>query len=108
MDYRCPVCRVDLPGRRVGGAVVIRMEIDCPKCKSTIRHNFHRTEVLIVLLSFGMFFALAAFAYSLQSQTLTLLAFGAALAGALALPLLEHTFLRNWPRYASANQSPVR
>ena len=78
-----------------------RMEIACPHCKSTLRLNLHRTEVIIVLLNFGSIVVLAAFAYLFQSQSLVLSALGAAVLGALASPLLEQTYLRTWPRYAS-------
>jgi len=100
MDNRCPVCRADLGARKMSQAIVARMEIDCPRCKSKIRLNYHWTEVVAVSLSFGAFVVLAALAYWLQNQHLTLFAFGAAMAGALALPLLEWTYLRTWPRYA--------
>ncbi len=100
MDNRCPVCRADLGARKLSQAIVARMEIDCPRCKSKIRVNYHWTEVVAVSLSFGAFVVLAALAYWLQKQHLTLFAFGAAMAGALALPLLEWTYLRTWPRYA--------
>lgn len=106
MDYRCPVCGENLAKRRLSQAVVVRMEIECSNCKSRIRHKFHRAEVIVVALGFGAFATLAAFAYWLQNQTLMVCAFGAAMAGALALPLLEHTYLRTWPRYASTIQSP--
>ena len=78
------------------------MEIDCSHCKSTIRLNVHWAEEIIVLLSFGTIIVLAAFAYWFESQGLVLSAFGAAMAGALALPLLEKTYLRTWPRYVSS------
>jgi hypothetical protein len=77
------------------------MEIDCPHCKSTLRLNLHRTEVIIALLNFGAIVALGAFAYFFRSQGLILSALGAAALGAFALPLLEQTYLRTWPRYAS-------
>jgi hypothetical protein len=57
------------------------------------------------MLGFGAFAALAGLAYWLQSQTLMVCAFGVAMASALALPLLERTYLRNWPRYVSSVQS---
>lgn len=101
MDYHCPVCRVILTKRKFSHAVVARMEIDCPHCRNTIRHNFHRAEVMAVLLGFGSFVVAAASAYRLQSEGLMLVALGAAMAGALALPLLERTYLRSWPRYAA-------
>jgi hypothetical protein len=100
MDYRCPVCGVNLGKRKVSQAVVVRMETDCPHCKSTIRLNVHRAEAIVVLLSFGTFILLAAFGYWFRSQGLMLAAFGAAMLGALALPVLERTYLRTWPRYA--------
>jgi len=106
MDYRCPVCRENQAKRKLSQAVVVRIEIECSNCKSRIRHNFHRAEVIAVMLGFGTFATLAAFAYWLQNQSLMLFAFGAAMAGALALPLLEHTYLRTWPRYVSTVQSP--
>ena len=105
MDYRCPVCRVNLGTRRLSQAVVTRMEIDCSHCKSKIRLEVHWAEEIVVLLSFGTVAVLAGFAYWFQSQGLVLTALGAAMAGALALPLLERTWLRNWPRYASSGQS---
>jgi hypothetical protein len=101
MDYRCPVCRMNLGKRRLGQAIFARMEVDCPHCKSTLRLNLHRTEVILVLLNFGSIVVLAAFAYLFQSQGLVLTALGAAALGALALPLLEQTYLRTWPRYTS-------
>jgi hypothetical protein len=82
------------------------MEIDCSHCKSTIRLNVHRAEEIVVLLSFGTIIVLAAFAYWFESQGLVLSALGAAMMGALALPLLEQTYLRTWPRYASSVQRP--
>ena len=106
MDYRCPVCRANLAKRKLSQAVVARMAIDCPNCKSTVQHSFHPVEVIVVLLSFGTFVALAAFAVWLQSQPLVLFAFGVAMVGALALPVLERTYLRTWPRYVSTVQSP--
>lgn len=106
MDYRCPACRANLGKTRLGRAIVVRMEIECSHCRSMIRLNVHRSEAIIVLLGFGTFVALAVCAYWLQSQSLALLAFGAAMAGALALPLLEQTYLRTWPRFASAMRNP--
>ena len=101
MDNRCPDCRADLGKRKLVQAIVARMEIDCSHCKRPIRLNVHRAEVIVVLLSFGTFIVLVAFAYSLQSQELMLAALGAAMVGAAASPLLEQNYLRNWPRYAS-------
>ena len=106
MDYRCPVCREPLAKRRLSKTVVVRMEIECANCKTRIRHNFHAAEVAVVMLGFGTFATLAALAYWLQNQRLMLFAFGAAMTSAFALPLLEHTYLRTWPRYVSTAQSP--
>jgi len=100
MDHRCPLCGGSLAKRKLSQSIVARMEIDCPHCKGRIRLNLHPAEIIVVLLSFGAFVVLAGFAYGLHSQRLALIAFGAAMAGALALPLLERTFLRSWPRYA--------
>jgi len=99
MDFRCPVCRVDLGRNRLTQAVVTRMEIDCFHCKRTIRLNVHRSEVIVVLLNFASIVVLGALSYWFQSRGLVLLALGAAMVGALSLPLLGQTYLRNWPRY---------
>jgi DNA-directed RNA polymerase subunit RPC12/RpoP len=104
MDYRCPDCGASLKRRRLTQAVVARMEIDCPYCKNTLRLNVHRAETILVLLVFGAIVVLAALAYRLQSQGFALAAFGAVMAGALALPLLEHAVLRTWPRYVSTTR----
>ncbi len=107
MDYRCPICRENLGKRRVTQAVVTRMEIVCSRCKSTVRLRVHVAEEVAVLLSFGTIVVLAALAYWFQSQGLVIAALGAAMLGALALPLLEQTYLRNWPRYAAIEQKPL-
>ena len=104
MDYRCPVCNIDLRSRKLSQAIVARMQIDCSHCYSTIRVNVHRAEVAVVLLSFGSIGLLAMSSYWLQSRVLALLAFGVAMIGALALPLLEKIFLRSWPRYVARNK----
>jgi len=106
MDYRCPVCETNLAKRRITQAVVVQMEMECSHCKSVIRLNIHRSEEIVVLLSFGTIVALAAFAYLYQSQSLVITALGAAMLGALALPLLEQTYLRTWRRYAPSVQRP--
>jgi hypothetical protein len=100
MDYRCPECGTNLGRRKLTQAVITRMEIECSGCKSEIRLNVHWVEEIVVLLSFGTIVVLAAFAYWFQSQGLVIAALGAAMLGALALPLLEKTYLRTWPRYA--------
>lgn len=106
MDYRCPVCGTNLGKRKLTQAIVTRMEIDCSDCKNTVRLNIHRAEAILVVVDFGAIILLGALAYWFQSRSLALAAFGAAMVGALALPLLEHTYLRNWPRYVSSAQGP--
>ena len=86
--------------------MVARMEIDCPHCKQRIRLNVHPAEVVIALFDFAIVIALAALAYGYRSQGLVLAALGAAMAGALALPLLQKTWLRSWPRYARLAGAP--
>jgi hypothetical protein len=100
MDYRCPLCSTNLGKRKLTQAIVARMESECSSCKGIIRLNVHRAEAILVVLDFAAIVVLAVFAYRTQSHELALAAFGAAMAGALALPLLENTYLRNWPRYA--------
>lgn len=106
MDYRCPVCRANLENRKLSHAVVTRMEINCSHCKSKIRLNVHRAEEILVLLSFGTIVVLAALAYWFQSQGLLLSVFGTVMVSALALPLLEQTYLRSWPRYVPTVENP--
>jgi hypothetical protein len=101
MDYRCPVCGADLGRRKLTQAVVTQMETECFGCKSAISLNVHWLEEIVVLFSFGAIVVLAAFAYWFQSQGLVITALGAAMLGALALPLLEKTYLRTWPRYVA-------
>lgn len=102
MDHRCPVCRANLEARKLGQAIVARMEMDCPQCRARIRLNVHGIETVIVLLNFSSLMALAAFGYFYPHQGLALTALGAAAAGMLALPVLENTCLREWPRYRPA------
>src|SRR3989304_334894 len=102
MDYRCPVCRMNIAKRRLSQTVMLGLEIECPHCKSVVRHNIPRAESIIVLLNFAAIVALAVLAYRFQSKDLVLLALGAAMAGAAALAPLERTYLRTWPRYLAA------
>ena len=106
MDYRCPICAVDIKRRKLAETVITKMEIDCSHCKSTIRLNVHRAELIVVLVNFGAIVTLAALAFWLGSERLVLIAFGAAMLGALALPLLERTWLRTWPRYKAIPPAP--
>ena len=106
MDYSCPICGTNLGKRRITQAIVVQMERECSHCNGRIRLNVHRAEEIAALLSFGTVAALAAFAYWFQSQNLMVAALGAAMLGALALPLLERTYLRTWPRYAPSVQRP--
>lgn len=106
MDYRCPVCGTDVGKRRVGEAVVSRMEVKCSHCKNVIRLNIHRAEMVVVLLVFGAIVVLAALGYWFQSDGLMLSVFGVVMVGSLALPLLEKVYLRSWPRYALRVTSP--
>ena len=103
MDYRCPECGADLGRRRRGKPVMLRLEIDCTECMRPIRLNIHRAEMAIVFVDFGLIVLLAAAGYWSQSRTPVLWALAAAALGASALPLVERTWLRDWPRYASKN-----
>jgi hypothetical protein len=101
MDNRCPICRADLGKRRFSQAIVARMEVDCPRCNGTIRLHVHRAEVIVVMVVCAMIVALAVLAYWFRDPGLILFALGATMVGSLALPVLERTYLRNWPRYVS-------
>ncbi|MEK7436411.1 MAG: hypothetical protein AAB150_05975 [Pseudomonadota bacterium] len=106
MDHRCPVCRKAIVRRGLSQTIMIKLEIQCPHCKNMVAYNIHRIENTIVLLDFAAIVVLAAFAYWLQSRGLVVIAVAAALVGAAAMPLIERTWLRNWPRYAAIVQHP--
>jgi hypothetical protein len=107
MDYRCPICRADLGQRRLVHAIVTKMESDCSVCRGRLRMNIHQAEMAVVLVSFVAILVVGVLAYLLQSHGLALLLFGVAMAGAGALPLLENTWLRRWPRYVPAGKPPA-
>lgn len=106
MDYRCPVCRADLGRRKLSHAIVARIAIDCPHCKSKIRLNVHPLELLLVLLGFGTIVVLAVLAYWLHSQALALALIAFAFAAGIASHVAERTYLRSWPRYATMESKP--
>jgi hypothetical protein len=106
MDHRCPVCRKAIIKRGLSHTVMVKLEIECPHCKSVVAYNIHRVENMVVLLNFAAIVLLAAFAYWFQSRSLVLVAVGVALVGAAALPVLERTYLRTWPRYAAIENNP--
>ncbi len=99
MDHHCPACGKEISRKKLSRSIVAAIAIDCPHCLQKIHLNIHRAEALLVLFNFSIIVVLAAFAYWFQSRDLVLAALGAALAGALALPLLERVVLRAWPRY---------
>ena len=80
--------------------------MDCTHCKGRIRLNVHRLEMIIVMFNFGAIAVMGALAYWFQSQALMLVALGAAMAGIAALPLLERTYLRSWPRFTAVVRNP--
>ncbi len=102
MNYRCPFCEKDLKSRKLMHAVVARAETDCLHCKSRLRYNVHRAESAVVMFNFVAIAVFVTSAYWLQSKTLAIIAFGAAMLGALMLPMLERTWLKDWPRFAKA------
>lgn len=102
MDYRCPACGKDLGSRRLSQAVIARMEIECTFCKSRLQCNVHRMEFAVVLFNFAAIALFIAGAYWLHSKELAIIAFALAMLGALALPVLERTWLRTWPRFVRA------
>ena len=106
MDYRCPYCRNIIVRRRLSNTVLLGLEIECPHCKRVVRHNVHRAETFIIMLNFAAILVMALLAYRLHSQNLLIATLGVAMAGAAALPLIEHTYLRKWPRYAAMENDP--
>lgn len=106
MNYRCPHCGQDLATRKLGRALIARMEIDCPRCQRRLRLNLHPAETAVVLAASAAFVALAALAYQRQSQGLLLAALVAGGAGMGAVYLLERRWLRDWPRYVPRDARP--
>ncbi len=108
MDYRCPICGKEIVKRKPIHSIVTQMEIDCPHCKGRVQLNVHRAEVAIVLLAFSAIAVLAALAYGFgsQGQNVVLGALAVAGLGVAALPVLERTWLRNWPRYIPVARIP--
>jgi len=106
MDYRCPLCGTNLAKRKLSQAIIARMQIDCSHCGRKIHLNVHPAEQIAVLTGFGVFVALVAAAYKLQSEALGVAAFGFALLATLVQPVLEKTYLRAWPRYVDPEQAP--
>ncbi len=102
VDYRCPFCEKDLKTRKLSHAVISRAEIDCTYCKSRLSYNVHRLEFGMVMFNFAAVAVFIAAAYWLHSRVLAVIAFATAMAGALTLPVLERTWLRNWPRFVGA------
>lgn len=106
MDYRCPVCRMNIAKRKLSQTVLVGLEIECPHCKNVVRHNVHRIEAVLIMTNFAALLILAVLAYWLQSRDLVVVVVLTAMLGAAALPLLEHTYLRSWPRYARLAPKP--
>ena len=104
MDHRCPHCGKTQKKTKFGQAMVARMTVECTHCRSLMHLNVHRVESIVVMLNFAAIIALATCAYWLHSRELALVAFAVAMAGAASLPLLERTYLRDWPRYAAPPQ----
>ncbi len=102
MNYHCPCCEKDLKTRKLSHAVIARAEIDCLHCKSRLSCNVHRLEFLLVMFNFVAIAVFIASAYWLQSRVLAVIAFGAAMLGAVMLPVLERIWLRDWPRFVPA------
>lgn len=103
MDHRCPACGFSLARRKLVDAVITSMERECGGCKRRLRLNLHRVEQAAVIANFAAVLGLGALAYVTQSQPLMMATFGLVLLGSLALPLLERTYLRSWPRYVLAD-----
>lgn len=105
MDHRCPLCGA-YQKKGFGQAMVARMESECSNCHGRIQLNVHRLERGVVLFNFAVLVVLAFFVYRPQPRWLVLVVLAVAVAGALALPVLERTYLRNWPRYAVKAKDP--
>lgn len=100
MNQRCPHCSRDLASRKLAGSIIARMDLDCPHCHGALAVNVHPVETALVLGSVGAALALAALAYTTQSQGLLLAALAVGMGGAAAIYALERSWLRDWPRYA--------
>ena len=107
MDYRCPACEKDLGTRKLTQAIMVRMEMDCTHCKSKLRFNVHQAEFLIVVFNFAAIIAFFAGAYWYPTDRLATYAFGLAMLGSVMLPLLNRTWLRQWPRFVLLPPSGV-
>lgn len=105
MDHRCPECGQSLARRKLVYAVVARIEIDCAHCGRRIRLNIHPLESAVVMVNFAVVLVLGALAYWYRTQELVLWTLGAAMFAGVAVPLLERTLLRSWPRYARLGQA---
>ncbi len=106
MNYRCPACEKDLGTRKLSQAVISRLETECPHCKTKLSFNVHRAEFAIVLFNFAAVAVFIACSYWLHGKVLAIIAFGAAMLGSLMLPVLERTWLRDWPRFVIASVRP--
>lgn len=102
MDHRCPACSANLKQRKVAGAVIAKMEIDCPACGSRIRLNLHGTEVLAWVVHFAALGVAIVGGYLFQNKEVMVGGIVAAAIAALATRVLDRTYLRAWPRYTRA------
>jgi DNA-directed RNA polymerase subunit RPC12/RpoP len=106
MDYRCAHCGRDLAASKPARSLIARMDVDCPHCLGRLQMNVHRAETGLVLGSVAGGVALAALAYTRHSQALLLSALGVGLAGAIAVYIVERTWLRGWPRFRPRAPGP--
>jgi len=106
MDNRCPICAKDLGRRKLAYSVVARMEVDCPHCGGGLTVHVHPAERVVVLGGSAAVLALAVLSYAARSQVLLLVALAAGMATAGATALLEHAWLRAWPRYVTRLPRP--
>ena len=94
----CPICGSPA---EVTDVVIESYDVDCPQCKKTVKLNLHPVELVAIFVAFGATLLLGLLGYWLEVRGLMLGAFGAAMLGALAIPLIETVYLRSWPRYVA-------
>ena len=107
MNHHCPQCGRDLGRKKLSHSIVARMNLECPHCRAPLSLNLHPGETTTVIAATCIAVPLALLSLALHDRVLLAWALGAAMAGALAVFVLERTWLRAWPRYALRRPAPT-